>query len=217
MQAPSTEKVVIDGPAGAIEAMIERPPGARHDIVAVCCHPHPLYGGTMQNKVVHTLARASQDQRVTSVRFNFRGVGASGGRHDDAIGESEDAAVVADFALRATGAAVVARLLLRRLRRLAARDGPLRHRARDRRAARSALRLHAAGRAALPLARRPGRRRRARGPRTRARLDARGLATARGADTRRCRALLPRPADRAALDRGGLARRPGRGKRLKKP
>jgi alpha/beta superfamily hydrolase len=105
MQAPSTEKVVIDGPAGAIEAMIERPPGARHDIVAVCCHPHPLYGGTMQNKVVHTLARASQDQRVTSVRFNFRGVGASGGRHDDAIGESEDAAVVADFALRATGAA----------------------------------------------------------------------------------------------------------------
>jgi alpha/beta superfamily hydrolase len=103
--SPSIEKVAIDGPAGSIEAMIERPPGARGDVVAVCCHPHPLYGGTMQNKVVHTLARACQDQRVTSVRFNFRGVGASGGSHDDGVGESEDAAVVADFAMRVTGAA----------------------------------------------------------------------------------------------------------------
>jgi alpha/beta superfamily hydrolase len=102
--ALSIEKVVIDGPAGAIEAMIERPPGARGEIVAVCCHPHPLYGGTMQNKVVHTLARACQDQRVTSVRFNFRGVGASEGAHDDGVGESEDAAVVAEYAMRSTGA-----------------------------------------------------------------------------------------------------------------
>jgi alpha/beta superfamily hydrolase len=102
--SPKVEKVVIDGPAGAIEAMVERPPGAHGDIVAVCCHPHPLYGGTMQNKVVHTLARACQDQRVTSVRFNFRGVGGSEGRHDDGVGESEDAAAVADFAKRITGA-----------------------------------------------------------------------------------------------------------------
>jgi alpha/beta superfamily hydrolase len=102
--SPSVEKVVIDGPVGAIEAMIERPPGAHGDIVAVCCHPHPLYGGTMQNKVVHTLARACQDQRVTSVRFNFRGVGSSEGEHDDGVGESEDAAAVADFAMRQTGA-----------------------------------------------------------------------------------------------------------------
>ncbi|MGH8721855.1 MAG: alpha/beta hydrolase, partial [Burkholderiales bacterium] len=94
--SPSIEKILIDGPAGAIEAMIERPPNARGDIVAVCCHPHPLYGGTMQNKVVHTLARACQDQRVTTLRFNFRGVGASEGAHDDGAGESEDAAVVAD-------------------------------------------------------------------------------------------------------------------------
>jgi alpha/beta superfamily hydrolase len=102
--APNIEKVVIDGPAGAIEAMIEKPPDARTDIVAVCCHPHPLYGGAMQNKVVHTLARACQDQRVTTVRFNFRGVGASAGKHDDGVGESEDAAVVADWARNATGA-----------------------------------------------------------------------------------------------------------------
>jgi alpha/beta superfamily hydrolase len=52
----------------------------------------------MQNKVVHTLARAAQDQHVTSVRFNFRGVGASEGKHGDGVGESEDAAVVADWA-----------------------------------------------------------------------------------------------------------------------
>jgi len=103
-QSPSVEKVVIQGSAGAIEAMIERPNGARGDIVAVCCHPHPLYGGTMQNKVVHTLARACQDQRVTSVRFNFRGVAGSAGIHDDGVGESEDAAAVAEFAMRATGA-----------------------------------------------------------------------------------------------------------------
>jgi alpha/beta superfamily hydrolase len=101
---PQVEKVVIDGAAGAIEALIERPPEMRGDVVAVCCHPHPLYGGTMQNKVVHTMARACQDQRVTSVRFNFRGVGASAGRHDDGVGESEDAAVVADWARQATGA-----------------------------------------------------------------------------------------------------------------
>src|SRR5262245_51332730 len=84
--------------------MIERPPGARGDIVAVCLHPHPLFGGTMQNKVVHTLARACQDLQVTTVRFNFRGVGASAGAHDDGAGESEDAAVVADWARSATGA-----------------------------------------------------------------------------------------------------------------
>ena len=102
--AASIEKVLIDGPAGVIEAMVERPPDARGDIVAVCCHPHPLYGGTMQNKVVHTLARACQDQRVATVRFNFRGVGASAGAHDDGEGESADAAVVADHALDATGA-----------------------------------------------------------------------------------------------------------------
>jgi alpha/beta superfamily hydrolase len=102
--SPQVEKVSIAGAAGAIEAMVERPPDARGDIVAVCCHPHPLYGGSMQNKVVHTLARACHDQRVTTVRFNFRGVGASEGIHDDAEGESADAAGVADFALGATGA-----------------------------------------------------------------------------------------------------------------
>jgi alpha/beta superfamily hydrolase len=98
------EKVTIDGPAGAIAALLEVPARARTGIVAVCCHPHPLYGGTMQNKVVHTLARAAQDQRVASLRFDFRGVGASAGQHDDGAGESEDAAVVADWGFRHVGA-----------------------------------------------------------------------------------------------------------------
>ena len=58
----------------------------------------------MQNKVVHTLARAVQEQGVATVRFNFRGVGASAGTHDDGVGESEDAAVVADWGLARLGA-----------------------------------------------------------------------------------------------------------------
>lgn len=57
----------------------------------------------MQNKVVHTLARACQDVGVASLRFNFRGVGASGGRHDDGEGESEDAAAIVDWARRERG------------------------------------------------------------------------------------------------------------------
>jgi len=102
-QAPSAEKLVIDGPDGAIEALIERPPNARTDIIAVCCHPHPLYGGTMQNKVVHTLARCAQDQRVTSLRFNFRGVGGSAGVYDDGVGETADAVAIVDWCRQELG------------------------------------------------------------------------------------------------------------------
>jgi alpha/beta superfamily hydrolase len=102
--APSVEKLVIQGTAGAIEALVERPQEARSGLAAVCCHPHPLYGGAMQNKVVHTLARAALDQRVTSVRFNFRGVGASEGAHDNAVGETDDAVAVADWCRQELGA-----------------------------------------------------------------------------------------------------------------
>ena len=104
IQAPSVEKLAIDGPDGPIEALIERPPQARSDIIAVCCHPHPLYGGTMQNKVVHTLARCALDQRVTSIRFNFRGVGGSAGVYDNGIGETDDALAVVDWCKRRLGA-----------------------------------------------------------------------------------------------------------------
>ncbi len=104
-QAPSVQRVMIDGPAGHLEALVERPQAAVAGTVAVCCHPHPLYGGTMQNKVVHTLARAAQDQGVTSLRFNFRGVGGSGGSHDKGVGETDDAVAVADWCRRELGAA----------------------------------------------------------------------------------------------------------------
>ncbi len=102
--APIVEKLSIDGPAGPIEAMIERPPDAREGMIAICCHPHPLYGGAMQNKVVHTLARSAQDQKVTSLRFNFRGVGGSAGVHDNGVGESEDAAFLSDWCRSELGA-----------------------------------------------------------------------------------------------------------------
>ncbi len=64
---------------------------------AVICHPHPLYGGTMQNKVVHTLAKSFAANNQTAVRFNFRGVGVSEGSYDEGNGESDDVIAVADW------------------------------------------------------------------------------------------------------------------------
>jgi uncharacterized protein len=64
---------------------------------AVVCHPHPLYGGTMENKVVTTMARALRDANMPTLRFNFRGVGASAGAFDQGLGETEDADAVASW------------------------------------------------------------------------------------------------------------------------
>jgi alpha/beta superfamily hydrolase len=89
---PTPERLTLTGPAGAIEAVVEEPDGA--SAFAVVCHPHPLFGGTLDNKVVHSLARTFQEQGAATIRFNFRGVGASGGVHADGIGESEDAKAV---------------------------------------------------------------------------------------------------------------------------
>ena len=98
-RAPAPRPVVVDGPAGPLEARIEDPaPGAVPAACGVVCHPHPLYGGTMQNKVVHTLARAMQELGVPTVRFNFRGVGASAGQYDSGVGELEDALAVCHWA-----------------------------------------------------------------------------------------------------------------------
>lgn len=91
--------LLVDGPAGQLEARLEAPRGADAGADLVICHPHPLHGGTMNNKVVHTLARAARDEGLRAVRFNFRGVGASGGVHDDGRGEVDDLlAVVAALA-----------------------------------------------------------------------------------------------------------------------
>ena len=89
---PVPRPVTVAGPAGPLEARLEDPALAeRPRACGVVCHPHPLYGGTMQNKVVHTLARAMQELGVPTLRFNFRGVGGSAGRYDGGAGEVEDA------------------------------------------------------------------------------------------------------------------------------
>lgn len=95
-----TEKLRLEGAAGVIEAQRDLPPGgAASRGVAVIAHPHPLFGGTMDNKVVQTLARAFVASGWTAVRFNFRGVGASEGTHDEGRGETEDfTAVLAQVA-----------------------------------------------------------------------------------------------------------------------
>ena len=89
---PVPQPAIVEGPLGALEARVEDPaPGVVPGAVGVVCHPHPLHGGTMQNKVVHTLARAMQELGVPTLRFNFRGVGASAGTYGDGIGEVDDA------------------------------------------------------------------------------------------------------------------------------
>ena len=88
-----TERLSLFGAAGTIEAVRDAahvPEGAVPRGVAVIAHPHPLFGGTLDNKVVQTLARALVQCGWTAVRFNFRGVGASAGTHDQGRGELED-------------------------------------------------------------------------------------------------------------------------------
>ncbi len=84
-----TQKTSFSGPAGAIELALDKPAGASRG-VAVIAHPHPLFGGTLDNKVVQTLARAFTQSGWTTVRFNFRGVGATAGVHDEGRGEAQD-------------------------------------------------------------------------------------------------------------------------------
>ncbi len=93
------ERCRIAGPVGALEALCTEPTGGI-EAFAVVCHPHPLFGGTMDNKVVTTLARALQECGMATVRFNFRGVNSSEGSYDEGRGETEDAVAVADWAAR---------------------------------------------------------------------------------------------------------------------
>jgi uncharacterized protein len=85
-----TEKLFVQGAAGRIEVARDAPAGVSRG-TALITHPHPLFGGTMDNKVVQTLARAFVQSGYTALRFNFRGVGASEGAHDEGRGEAEDA------------------------------------------------------------------------------------------------------------------------------
>ena len=93
MATTASRNLTVDGPAGAIEALAEYPDAAIFAAplgTVVIAHPHPLFGGTMDNKVVQTLARAYLQCGWRAVRFNFRGVGASAGTHDDGRGETDD-------------------------------------------------------------------------------------------------------------------------------
>lgn len=93
-----TQRQSIAGPAGAIECAIDAPTATPPRGLAVLCHPHPQHGGTMDNKVVQTLARVFTQLGYTAVRFNFRGVGGSAGAWAQGPGEIDDAlAVVAAF------------------------------------------------------------------------------------------------------------------------
>ncbi len=120
MRPPRAQRLSVAGPAGEIEALLEtpaddeiagaildgecRPEGlgagkgaeqsAQPARFGVVCHPHPLYGGTLDNKVVYTLARAFVELGVPCIRFNFRGVGRSAGRFDEGRGETADALAV---------------------------------------------------------------------------------------------------------------------------
>jgi hypothetical protein len=88
-----TRRETVAGPAGRIECAVDEPAGSPRGL-ALIAHPHPLFGGTLDNKVVQTLARAFVELGYTAWRPNFRGVGASEGRHDEGRGEVEDLAAV---------------------------------------------------------------------------------------------------------------------------
>jgi len=89
----------VRGPAGQLEALLEEPKEISRQKVAVLCHPHPQFQGTMLNKVVHTLSRSMNDLGIPAIRFNFRGAGASEGRYAEGIGETDDVLAVVDWAL----------------------------------------------------------------------------------------------------------------------
>ena len=88
-----SERILIDGPAGVIETVFDYPAGAAPAavrVLALVAHPHPLYGGTLDNKVAQILAKTFVELGYVSVRPNFRGVGASAGAHDEGNGETDD-------------------------------------------------------------------------------------------------------------------------------
>jgi hypothetical protein len=85
------ESFFVAGPAGRLEALLEEPDPGPPIEAALVCHPHPVYGGTLHNKVVHRLARGLCRSGCVVLRFNFRGVNLSHGRHDGGPGEVEDA------------------------------------------------------------------------------------------------------------------------------
>lgn len=91
----TTHKLFIDGPAGKLETILNEPKSTPRAI-AIIAHPHPLYGGTMDNKVVHTLFRSALELGFIAVKFNFRGIGNSEGTYDHGKGEIDDVRCVVE-------------------------------------------------------------------------------------------------------------------------
>jgi len=91
-----TQKFLINGPVGKIEVALDLPDGEPRGI-ALVAHPHPLFGGSMDNKVAQTLARTLVQLKYVTYRTNFRGVGATEGEHDNGIGERDDLRAVLDY------------------------------------------------------------------------------------------------------------------------
>lgn len=102
---PQAERTSLPGPAGPLQALIETPVIEGQGLqpvsaFAVVCHPHPLHGGTLDNKVVYTVARTLEQLGAPAIRFNFRGVGASAGSYDGGRGETADALAVIAYGRR---------------------------------------------------------------------------------------------------------------------
>lgn len=99
---PRSKKHFLQGPAGRLQALYELPGDREPHSAAVICHPHPLHGGTLHNKVAHTLARAFVRLGFRALRFNFRGTEASEGTYDEGEGELDDALAAVEW-LRSCG------------------------------------------------------------------------------------------------------------------
>jgi len=93
-----SENIFLNGPAGKLEAVLWTPAhGARPRFAAMVCHPHPLFGGTLHNKVVYQAAKALDSSGGAVLRFNFRGTGLSEGKHDRGVGERDDVRAAVEF------------------------------------------------------------------------------------------------------------------------
>lgn len=127
--------LLVDGPAGSLELAIMAPKSGEWRGLAIVCHPHSQMGGSLQNKVVHTVARAHRDAGHLAVRFNFRSVGKSGGEFDAGVGECDDLLAVLRWArlqcstgpLYLAGFSFGAYVLARSLARIVAEGYLIRH------------------------------------------------------------------------------------------
>ncbi len=96
MSATENKTLFIDGPSGALESLAENFDSSENGIMIVC-HPHPQHGGNMDNKVVHSVARAGHELGLATLRFNYRGVGKSEGEYGQGIGETDDLLAMMDW------------------------------------------------------------------------------------------------------------------------